>query len=754
MRQQLSHLFLRRWRRIAVTLIPLVFALLHISDVLHLQVLERLDNIIYDTRLRVTMPRTLDERIVIIDIDEKSLGQVGQWPWRRDKLAALARELFERQQVSVLGFDVVFAEADESSGLSTLRELAQGPLRNQPGFQEQLERLAPSLNYDALFAQSLQGRPVVLGYYLSGDDRDGITKGALPAPALPLDRLRGLPLIATSWKGYSSNIESLAAAAPTAGFFNSITDEDGVVRSLPLLAEYQGQYYESLALAMFRAVIGSPDIHPGFANPVPNGSHDALQSIVLRADGRSLALPVDDQLATLIPYRGPGDARGGSFRYISASDVLEGKLAPGQLKDQLVLVGSTAPGLLDLRVTPVGRTYPGVEAHANVLSAFLDGKNIVRPDYAVGFDALQLLCAGLLLAVALPLLSASSAVLLSGGVVASLVGLNLWLYLAHGLALPLATAVVMALLAFALNMAYGYFVESRSKRELATLFSAYVPPELVAEMVKQPEHYSMQATNRELTVMFCDMRGFTAMSERMEPLQLQALLNEVFSKLTHIIRSHRGTIDKYMGDCVMAFWGAPVATPDHAHLAVSAAMEMAQAIGQINTDHRQRGLPEIGVGIGLNTGVMCVGDMGSDIRRAYTVIGDAVNLGSRLEGLSKHYGTAIVVSESAKSLAPQFAWQQMDRVRVKGKAQAVPIYQPLAKLGQLAPRQAEELELWGQFLAAYAAQEWAQCDALLARLKEFKPHSVLHALYAERMASLRLLPYNPDWDSATNFDTK
>jgi adenylate cyclase len=274
-------------------------------------------------------------------------------------------------------------------------------------------------------------------------------------------------------------------------------------------------------------------------------------------------------------------------------------------------------------------------------------------------------------------------------------------------------------------------------------------------MVKEPENYSMQATNRELTVMFCDMRGFTAMSEQMEPLQLQALLNDVFSRLTHIIRSsHRGTIDKYMGDCVMAFWGAPVATPDHAQLAVAAALEMADAIEAINQAHAERGLPRIGVGIGLNTGTMCVGDMGSDIRRSYTVIGDAVNLGSRLEGLSKHYGTSIVVSESTKSRAPQFAWQQLDLVRVKGKAQAVAIFSPVSRLEALSSEQAEELKEWERFLTAYRAREWAQCEDCLSHLKVAHPGRALYDLYSGQVARLRNAPIAAEWDGATNFDTK
>ena len=261
----------------------------------------------------------------------------------------------------------------------------------------------------------------------------------------------------------------------------------------------------------------------------------------------------------------------------------------------------------------------------------------------------------------------------------------------------------MALTAFALNMSYGYFVESRSKRELANLFGTYVPPELVDEMVKDPDSYSMTATSKELTVMFCDMRGFTTLSEKMEPTQLQALLNAVFNRLTDLIRANRGTIDKYMGDCVMAFWGAPVDMPNHAHLAVKTAMEMASAVRKINEEHRAKGMPEIGIGIGLNTGTMCVGDMGSDVRRSYTVIGDAVNLGSRLEGLSKVYGVDIVASEATRRSAPEFAWQELDRVRVKGKKESVAIFWPVAPANRLEPAALDELKTWASFLKAYRA---------------------------------------------------
>lgn len=745
----------KHWSRIAITLIPLVFALLHATGALPIGVLQRLDDIIYDARLRATMPRTMDERIVIIDIDEKSLAEVGRWPWGRNRMAELTDELFDRQKVALVGFDVVFAEPDDSSGLKRLRQLAQGELKDQAGFADRLNQLQGALDYDAAFARSLAKRPVVLGYYFTSE-RQGRTSGVLPAPAMAKENLQGRPIRFTSWNGFGSNIPQIAQAAPMAGYFNSITDGDGVVRSIPLIAEYKGEYYESLSLAMFRMLIGLPTVQPGFPKERFIGrTYQGLESIVLRMGDKSLAIPVDEKVAALVPFRGPGNANGGSFRYISASDVIAKKLAPEALKDKVVLLGTTAPGLLDLRVTPVGETYPGVETHANVISGLLDGNILVKPDYTIGYEVVLLVLAGLTLAFALPLLSAVRAVLLSVVVVSLLVALNFWLYLGHGLVLPLASSLVMAITAFALNMSYGYFVESRSKRELAHIFGTYVPPELVDEMVKDPESYlSMKATNKELTVMFCDMRGFTKMSEKMEPTQLQELLNAVFNRLTDIIRSNRGTIDKYMGDCVMAFWGAPVETPNHAHLAVKTAMEMANAVRKINEEHRAKGIPEIGVGIGLNTGTMCVGDMGSDIRRAYTVIGDAVNLGSRLEGLSKEYGVDIVVSESTRKLASEFAWQELDRVRVKGKEQAVAIYWPLAPAERVDKAIQEEVRAWTAFLKAYRAQEWDQCDVLLLNLQRMNAKKYLYELYSKRVASMRLLPFDPSWDGATNFETK
>jgi|CXWL01.1.fsa_nt_gi adenylate cyclase len=745
---------LKHWRRIAVTLLPLVFALLHAAGVARIEVLQRLEDVIYDARLRATMPGTLDERIVIVDIDEGSLAELGRWPWSRNKLAALTNELFAHQQIALLGFDVVFAEPDESSGLKQLTALSRNELREFPAFTEKLDAMRGSLDYDAMFATALSKYPVVLGYYVTSD-REGRTSGSLPAPVMAQNVLQGRPTVFTSFNGYGANIESLARAAPVAGFFNTIAEVDGVVRTIPLVAEVKDQFHESLSLAMFRRLAGSPTVTAEFSREryLSRNAH-GLENILLNQGDRVHAIPVDKRGAILIPYRGPGGVNGGSFRYVSAADVVARRIPEGSLKGKTVLLGTTAPGLLDLRTTPVGQAYPGVEANANVLSGLLDNRVFVAPDYATGYEVAVLILAGLLLAVTLPLVSAPRAVMLSVAVVLAVIALNFWLYGAHRLVLPLASALVMVVTAFALNMSYGYFVESRSKRELAHLFGTYVPPELVDEMVKDPDSYSMMARNKDMTVMFCDMRGFTKLSENLEPTQLQELLNSVFSRLTEVIQRNRGTIDKYMGDCVMAFWGAPVETSEHPYLAVKTAMEIAQTVRELNHEHRTKGLPEIVVGVGVNTGTMCVGNMGSDIRRAYTVIGDAVNLGSRLEGLSKVYGVDAVISESTRKQVPQFAWIELDKVRVKGKDQAVSIYCPIALAEALTAEQSQENKTWTAFLKAYRAQDWEQSDMLMLNLLRMNAKKYLYQLYSERVASMRLLPFDPKWDGATNFETK
>jgi adenylate cyclase len=741
----------RHWPRIAITLLPVLLALAHATGAWQLTVLDRLDNLIYDIRLRATMPGTLDSRVVIVDVDDASLARQGQWPWARDTIARLTTELLTRQQVAVLGFDVMFLEPDRSSDLQRLRQIAAGPLRDMPALAAEVERLAPTLDHDATFAQALNGQRIALGYYFTRTQTPS-AKGQLPAaPLLPSEAFPAGAVYATSWNGFGASLPALAHAAPVAGFLNTLVgaNGDGVIRSVPLIARYEGDqarpgYYESLGLAVYRLANGSPAVRPAFAS---GGAAPRIESLMLGG----LRVPVDQTASMQVPFRGPGGANAGSFRYVAAADVLDGRLAPGELKDRIVLLGATAPGLQDLRATPVGAAFPGVEVHANIVSGLLDHRLLAVPDYAPGYEVLTVLVAGLVLVFGLSLSSAPRAVLLGAGTVAVLVGLNAWLYLSHSLVLPLASALVMAALAFVLNMSWGYFVESRARRGLVRLFGTYVPPQLVNEMLQHPDRYSMRAESKQMTVMFCDMRDFTRLSEQMAPAELQAFLNTVFSRLTTVISTHRGTVDKYMGDCVMAFWGAPIDTPDHAALAVRAALDMADAVRDINRVHRAGGRPEISVGIGLNSGVMSVGDMGSTARRSYTVVGDAVNLASRLEGLSGHYGVEIVASGATRELAPGCIWQELDSVLVKGKAQAVAVFTPLA--GVAAPA-AQQLERWAEVLAAYRRQDWAMGRNLLAPLLAADAKKVLYQLYAQRLASMALRPQDPNWDGATRFETK
>ncbi|MDP2240183.1 MAG: adenylate/guanylate cyclase domain-containing protein [Burkholderiales bacterium] len=739
--------------RIAIGLVLVALFLGHTIEFYRLPLITNLESIIYDTRLRLTMPRTVDSRIVILDIDEKSLlekerGGEGRWPWPRDRLALLLDKLFDKYQIAIVGFDVVFAERDESSGIRVLEQLGEKELRDVPQFQSALRKIKPNLEYDDIFARKMVGRQVVLGYTFSSDDPTlAPKKGMLPPPLFAADALGGRKIGATSFNGYTANLAELQKHAASAGHFNPWTDIDGVTRRVPMLAEYQGKYYEPLALAMVRALKGMPPAKPVFSDSGISGDYSGFEWLEVG----SLRIPVDEYATALIPYRG----RRGSFKYISIVDVLNDRIDAAELWGKIVLVGTTAPGLLDLRATPVDPVYPGVEIHANLITGMLDGNIKQKPSYVLGAEFMILLVSGLVMALLLPLLTPLISTLAT--VLALLLALvtNVVVFHFGHVVLPLASGLVMILLLFTHNMAYGFFIEARGMRQITGLFGQYVPPELVDEMAKNPEKFNMAPRAEELSILFSDVRGFTTISESLTPEDLSAYINEYLTAMSLVIREgHRGTLDKYIGDAVMAFWGAPVSDPEHAKNAVLAALDMQAAAKILNQKFKERGWPTFKIGVGVNSGVVRVGDMGSQIRKAYTVMGDAVNIASRLEGITKQYGADIIIGEATKNMISGFVYREIDRVRVKGKVEPVAIYQPQGLEGQVEQSVIDENSIWKQALRLYRAQDWDMAELQLINLKKTAHDAGLYNVYLGRIAHFRAHPPGADWDGAFTFETK
>ncbi len=702
-----------------------------------------LDAYLYDVRVRLAMPNTVDDRVVIIDLDEKSLAEVGHWPWGRNTVAALVKRLTDEYGVSVLGFDVVFAEPDESSGLRVLEQIGREQLKGDPSYLSTLKGLRGELDYDQQFADVLKGRPVVLGYYFSSLD-EGRKSGTLPAPVFPAGYFkdRAMPV---NWKGYGANLPMFQGSASSGGHFNPQVDFDGVSRRVPLVVEHQGAYYEALSLAMLRALLGKATLQAGY--PDDQSRIEWLELVTSRG---KLKIPVDDQVAALIPYRGIEY----SFPYISAVDVLKGRVDPARLRGKVALVGTTAPGLMDLRSTPVGGAYPGVEIHANLIAGMVDGAVKQKPSYVMGVEIVQLLFFGSLLALLLPLLTPIRATFLTIAAIALMLAINYTLWWSANLVLPLASGLILLVLLYALNMSWGYFVESKAKRQFTQLFGQYVPPELVEEMARDPENYSMEGRKQELTVLFSDVRSFTTISEGLDSKELTQLMNQYLGAMTSIVRKNRGTLDKYIGDAIMAFWGAPVSDAEHARNAVLTALEMMPALRTLDEPFKARGWPVLHIGIGINTGTMTVGDMGSPVRQSYTVMGDAVNLGSRLEGITKQYGVGIVVGETTRAVVKDVVFRELDRVRVKGKDEPVAIFEPLGPVGEVAAEAMDDLKLWNQALRLYRAQDWDQAELLLFNLLKRQPDCYLYQLYTERIGHLRVNSPGENWDGVTTFQTK
>ncbi len=702
-----------------------------------LRFVRHLERWAYDWKVRLFSEPETDPRIIIVDIDEASLSKEGHWPWPRAKLGRLIENLFDVYAVDTVAFDVVFAEAETINPLLTLRQVCANEGDDEClAFLNSLDaRFAP----DQVFASEFSNRQVILGYYFTTADEEQQKNGLLPTPLFPAAAKLADTTGAPRATGYTANISTLQRAASGAGFFsNPLVDEDGVFRRVPLLHEYQGALYESLALATARIYLSSP-VDVVLAEAEKHSGYYPLEALSIGA----VTVGLDENAAVLIPYRGPQ----GSFRYISAHDVLNETVDnPDELTATIALVGTTAVGLMDTRATPVQSVYPGVEVQANVISGIMDESFKIQPAYMLGAEIVLLIGLGISLAIILPALSPTWMTVAFFVTLGLVSGLSLYLWQLQNMVIPVAKSFLIVFGLYVINATYGFFIESRTKQQLSKRFGQYVPPELVAEMNKNPSRYSLAAEKRDMTVLFTDVRGFTTISESLNPKDLSDLMNTFLTAMTTIVHKHRGTIDKYMGDAMMAFWGAPVQDPSHASHAVAAALEMIRELNVVNQRFRERGWPVIDVGVGINTGEMNVGNMGSKFRIAYTVMGDAVNLGSRLEGLTKQYGARVIVSESTAAAVASYLYREIDRVRVKGKSEPVTIYEPLGPASDADTAVKDEVEELQEALADYRAQRWSAAEDKFRLLKKKHDDTMLYDIYLKRIGHFRENPPAGEWD--------
>jgi len=727
--------------RIAISGLSLVVFAMHVAGKPRFEIIDRIENYLYDVRIRMTMPGGVDDRIVIIDIDEASQLELGQWPWPRKTLAAIVDSLFDDYGISVLGMDVLFAEEEETSADQLVEQLDRSDTPVSAEVREYLDELRESLDGNSAFAESMIARDVVTGFVFKDSLGRGEPEstGVLPAPVMRAAEIEDLSVRFVEAAGFSGTLPALQENAVTGGFFDSpLIDSDGVFRRSPLVQRYEGDLYASFGLATAMVALGLPPVGLVFAAD-SDGRMSGIELEYFQLGER--LIPVNEQVAVFIPYRGPQE----SFEFISAKDVLSGAVATEALEGKIALLGASAAGLLDLRSTPVGQRYIGVEAHANLIAGLLDGTIRRQPSYAAGLELFLLFVIALLTALLLPRLTPLSALALLVALLGSIALVNLWMWTSLMLVVPLASLLSYTLIAALLQITYGFFVESRNKRHLSAIFGQYIPPSLVEEIDETGEDISLEGETREMSVLFSDVRSFTTISEGLDARELTQMMNEFLTPFTAAIQEYRGTIDKYMGDCVMAFWGAPLADDEHARHALLSAFGMLAAVEGLDAEFTERGWPKIRVGVGIASGNMNVGNMGSEFRVAYTVMGDTVNLGSRLEGLTKQYGVDIIVNDRSAELVPEFAFRELDLVRVKGKTEPVAIYEPVGKESGLGEEEKRELVTYARALDAYRNKDWDTAQGILDELHT-KSGRLLYRIYLDRIAAFRTEPPPADWD--------
>ncbi len=732
----------------------------------------RLDNLIYDQRFNL-MPKPVknpENKIVVVDIDERSLQAEGQWPWDRFKVGRLAEKL-EEYGVLVTGFDITFPEPQRNLVQDLLGRV--GDERLGGGLATQLRGLEGELDADRYMAQAISGPLMSVVLSISFNPVQEVQYGSLPDSIVNIDSAIADRVALQEMAGYTSNIAVLQDAAAGAGIMNQLPDLDGIIRRVPLVVRYQNQLYPTLALEMAR-VYFFEDRFDLITQPL--GSVHQVEGIRIGSNAGQYELATDNRAQVLVPYTGRSVLSGeGQFPFVSATDVLNDNVDPAILENALVLVGTTATGLFDLRSTPLEAVYPGVEVHANILNGLLDSFVVqeiaagqqtdlqqvmngieqsrgiafpYQPVWEHGAIVFTLLLTGVLLSMLLPALGPAVLALTVVALLTIAIWSNFLLWSVYRMDISLTLILLLIVLLGVVNMAYGFLSERRSRKAIKGMFDQYVPPAHIDEMLHNPDAYTFAGESREMTVLFADIRDFTTVSEALTATELKQLLNEFFTPVTGIIFEHNGTVDKYVGDMVMAFWGAPLKDLNHRYNGVNAGLHILERVEELCAEFEAKGFPRVKIGVGINSGMMNVGDMGSVYRRAYTVLGDAVNLASRLEGLTKFYGVKFLLGEQTVNGLEGFVCRLIDKVKVKGKDKAVKIYEPMCRSAEATPELLESIEQYENALNCYFNKDWDAAQTQFEVLQQKFPQALLYKIYLERIDSLRHEILPEEWDGS------
>ncbi len=708
---------------------------------------------LYDLKFRVRGPKPASQTVVIVGIDDESLKMVGRWPWSREHLAWLLNRLKEAGP-RVIALDIIFAERQETAAVRTLESLREGIKQkclDSASILGLLDQEQKRADVDGMLAEAIKrDPPTVLGFFFRkvGGTAGGVQMTELMAPSfvrassynvvrlLDTEPSR-IPLIGAA--GVEVNLPQFNQAAAGAGYFNMLPDVDGTVRWFPMTILYGPDFYAPMSFAALAQYLGKP-------TSAITLSQVGVEEIRLG----SMQVPVDRHGRMLINYLGPP----GMIPTYSAKALLDGSLPAEALKDKIVLVGATAVGIYDLRVTPFSGIAPGVEVQATVLENLLRHNFVRVPKFHLPLMLLILLGLGVTVGQALPRLSAGwsfvfTLLLLEGYTLG-----NYLLFSRLGVQLELFYPMAEIVGVYLGITMQRFLAEERERVRIRKAFESYVAPTVVQEMLKHPEALRLGGERRVITLLFTDIRGFTTMSENLDPQALVQLLHDFLNPMSNIIINQGGTIDKYMGDAIMALFGAPLEQPDHATSACRAALQMAATLVDLNQQWVKEGKPPLKIGVGVNSGPVAVGNMGSDRLFDYTAIGDNVNLASRLEGLNKYYGTSILISQAtAEALSNGFILRDIDRVRVKGKAQASGIFEVVGE-GEPDPEVARFLTAYHQGVALYRQQRWPESLEALEQALQLHPDDAATKRYLGLAQKYRESPPGPDWEAVTVMEGK